>query len=232
VSGYNSLVAKILLVEDDSDFLDRIEEWLKHERYSVDAVADGKAALEKLTFYQYDAVVLDWNLPYVSGVELVQQFRASGGKTPILMLTGRNSVPEKTEGLDAGADDYLTKPFDLNELSARLRALLRRPQEVRANVLKASDLVLNPTTREVTLNDKPISLLPLEYSLLEFFMRHPNHVFSHNVLVERVWKSESNATAEAVRTCVMALRKKISTTGKQSMIRTVHGTGYKFALED
>ncbi len=171
-------------------------------------------------------------MPFVSGVELIHQFRSSGGKTPILMLTGRNSVPEKTEGLDAGADDYLTKPFDLNELSARLRALLRRPPEVNANVLKSSDLVLNPSTREVTLGDSPINLLPLEYSLLEFFMRHPNHVFSHNALVERVWKSESNATAEAVRTCVMALRKKITIAGKQSMIRTVHGTGYKFASED
>jgi len=225
-------VAKILLVEDDSDFLDRIEQWLKHERYNVDAVADGKAALEKLTFYQYDAVILDWNLPFISGVELIEKFRASGGKTPILMLTGRNSVPEKTEGLDAGADDYLTKPFDLNELSARLRALLRRPGEVRANLLKSGALLLNPATREVTLDDESVNLLPLEYSLLEFFMRHPNHVFSHNALVERVWKSESNATAEAVRTCVMALRKKISTAGKPSMIRTVHGTGYKFAAED
>lgn len=168
----------------------------------------------------------------MSGVELVQKFRASGGKTPILMLTGRNSVPEKTEGLDAGADDYLTKPFDLNELSARLRALLRRPPEVAATVLKAGDLVLDPTSHEVLLCDKPVSLLPLEFSLLEFFMRHPNHVFSHNALVERVWKSESNATAEAVRTCVMALRKKITEKGKQSMIRTVHGTGYKFAPED
>ncbi len=225
-------MAKILLVEDNPDFLDRVEEWLKHERYSVDAVADGKAALEKLTFYQYDAIILDWNLPFVSGVELIEKFRSSGGKTPILMLTGRNTVPEKTQGLDAGADDYLTKPFDLNELSARLRALLRRPAEVKDNLLRFNELVLDTSTQEVKLNDKPVKLLPLEYALLEFFMRHPNHVFSHNALVERVWKSESNATAEAVRTCVMALRKKITSTGKPSMIRTVHGTGYKFSSEE
>lgn len=221
-------MAKALIVEDDPDFLDRLEQWLKHERYTVEAVKTGGEALDRLRLCKYDVIVLDWNLPEVSGVELCKQFRALGGTTPILMLTGRNTTVEKATGLDAGADDYLTKPFDLMELSARLRALLRRSSlSTRENTLIAGAITLDTISHEVTVDGSSVSLLPLEYSLLEFLMRHPGQIFSHTALVDHVWKSESSATAEAVRTCVMTLRKKVSKAGAPSVIKTVHGVGYK-----
>lgn len=220
-------MSKLLLVEDDADFLNRLEEYLKTERHTVDSASSGTDGLEKLKFYQYDLIVLDWNLPGITGVELLKQFRAMGGVTPVLMLTGRDQVADKATGLDSGADDYLTKPFSLLELSARIRALLRRPQNVQKNTLSAGALELDTISREVFLSGNKIELLPLEYGVLEFLLRHPNQVFSHSQLVERVWKSESNATAEAVRTLITALRKKISVNDNPSLIKTVHGLGYK-----
>lgn len=220
-------MTKVLLAEDDPDILNNVSDWLKSEKYTVDAVKTGSDALEHLKFYEYDLIILDWNMPGVTGVNVCSQYRASGGKTPILMLTGRDKVLEKAEGLDAGADDYLTKPFDMIELSARLRALLRRPKNVQESLIRFGHVELNTVAREVTVDGKQVVLLPLEYALLEFFMRYPNQVFSHSALVERVWKSDSVATAESVRTYVMSLRKKITVSGQPSMIKTVHGLGYK-----
>jgi DNA-binding response OmpR family regulator len=220
-------MSKLLLVEDDADFLNRLEEYLKSQRYTVDSATTGDAGLEKLKFFQYDVIVLDWNLPGISGVDLLKEYRATGGKTPVLMLTGRDQVADKALGLDSGADDYLTKPFSLLELAARIRALLRRPQHVQQATLMAGDLELDTVSRAVFVDGKKVELLPLEFGVLEFLMRHPNRVVGHNELVERVWKSDSNATAEAVRTLMVALRKKIGVAGKQSLIKTVHGLGYK-----
>ncbi len=220
-------MSKLLLVEDDADFLDRLEEYLKSQRYTVDSAATGDAGLERLKFFQYDVIVLDWNLPGLSGVDLLKEFRAMGGKTPVLMLTGRDQVADKALGLDSGADDYLTKPFSLLELAARIRALLRRPQNVQQTALTAGDVELDTVSRTVSVDGKKVELLPLEFGVLEFLMRHPNRVVSHSELVERVWKSDSIATAEAVRTLMVALRKKIGGAGKQSLIKTVHGVGYK-----
>ncbi|MDZ4835813.1 MAG: response regulator transcription factor [Candidatus Melainabacteria bacterium] len=223
-------MTKLLVVEDDADFRDRLEEYLKSQRYTVDSASTGSEGSEKLKFFQYDVVVLDWNLPGMNGVDVLREFRAAGGKTPVLMLTGRDQVADKALGLDSGADDYLTKPFSLLELAARIRALLRRPQHVQQTSLTAGELELDTVSREVLVAGKKVELLPLEYGVLEFLLRHPNHVVSHNQLVERVWKSDSNATTEAVRTLMVSLRKKIGTPGKQSLIKTVHGLGYKLDL--
>ncbi|MBX9688686.1 MAG: response regulator transcription factor [Candidatus Obscuribacterales bacterium] len=223
-------MAKLLVAEDNDEFLDRIVSWLKSEGHTVEFVTNGTDALENLRFYQYDAIILDWNMPGMTGLNVCTEYRSSGGVTPILMLTGKDAIQDKTQGLDAGADDYLTKPFDARELSARIRALLRRPKIVQDNVLRVKSIELNAVSREVSVSGKKVNLLPLEYALLEFLMRHPNHVYSHTDLIDRVWKSESNSTAEAVRTCVMALRKKIAIEGEASVIKTVHGLGYK--LED
>ncbi len=222
---------KVLIVEDDADFLSRLQEWLSLEKFIVESTCDGSDALDRLKTYQYDVIVLDWNLPGMSGVDVLDAFRKNGGKTPVLMLTGRNTVKEKTTGLDAGADDYLTKPFDLLELSARLRALLRRPHIVQSDVLKNGEIELDTVSRAVKVAGRSVTLLPLEYALLEFLMRHPNQVFSHTALVDRVWKAESTATSEAVRTLVMALRKKIASPGRTSVIKTVHGMGYRLEGE-
>lgn len=225
--GKPSFMAKILLVEDDSDLSGRIYEWLSFEQHAVECVFDGQEAAERLKIYQYELVILDWNLPGKSGIDVCQEHRASSGSTPILMLTGKNSINDKETGLDAGADDYLTKPFHLKELSARIRALLRRPVTFTGTTLKAGRLELNPSSHQLRMDGREVSLLPKEYAILEFLMRHPNEVFSPDALLNRVWNSESDASTDTVYTYIKTLRKKLSPEAPSSIIKTVHGVGYK-----
>lgn len=220
-------MAKILLVEDDLTAAAMVKDWLEYELYVVEEVHNGEDALDLLKTYSYDVIVLDWQLPKMSGVDLLKDFRDRGGKTPVLMLTGNRTIGEKETGLDAGADDYLTKPFDMRELSARLRALLRRSPTARSTVMKCKHVSLDPSTCKVTSDGAELKLLPTEYALLEFLMRHPDRVFSIDEILDHVWKSESEATATAVRTYITRLRKKIDVEGKPSIITTVHGLGYK-----
>jgi DNA-binding response OmpR family regulator len=221
-------MAKILIVEDEPDLAEPVRAYLTHEHHLVEVVDDGLEALERLRFYKYDLIILDWMLPGMHGVEVCKNFRQSGGTTPILMLTSRKQTNDKITGLDAGADDYLTKPFDVQEISARVRALLRRPQAVTSNVLTARNIILETSTFRVTRDGTEISLLPKEFALLEFFMRHPNQVFSAEALLDRVWSSESEASPETIRTYIKRLRQKIDIKGeKNSIIATVHGVGYK-----
>src|SRR4030095_16645344 len=202
-------MAKILVVEDDLEFSGVVQGWLTNEHHAVEVVHDGKVARDTLQVYEYDLVILDWQLPGLSGVEICQQFRSQGGVTPILMLTGKSAIAEKEAGLDAGSDDYLTKPFHMKELSARVRALLRRASGMTSNVLSAGKLVLDPSLYRVTVNGEEIHLQKREFALLEFLMRNPNKVFSAEALLERVWASETDATPFAIRTCMMRLRRKI-----------------------
>jgi DNA-binding response OmpR family regulator len=220
-------MSKVLLVEDDLDLVSRVTKWLTLERYSVESVTNGREALELLRDVKYDFVILDWHLPELSGIEVCKYFRSSGGSTPILILTGKTDIADKEAGLDSGADDYLTKPFHPRELSARLRALGRRPGECLDDQLRAGDLVLQVHRYRLTKNGEEIDVLPLEFSLLEFLMRHPGRVFGADALIERVWPVNSEASPEAVRTCIKTLRKKIDTAGEPSLIKTVHGVGYK-----
>lgn len=220
-------MAKVLVIEDEVDFSELIGSWLKNEHYTVETVANGEDGLDRLKFYKYDVIILDWVLPGISGVEVCRAYRSSGGITPILMLTSKKHVDEKEAGLDAGADDYLTKPFELKELSARVRALLRRPSAFSGSVLKVGNLELEPNSFRVTRNGEEISLLPKEFALLEFLMRHPNQVFSAEAILDRVWASESEASPETIRTYIKRLRKKLDVEGKPSMLATVHGVGYK-----
>ena len=221
-------MAKILLVEDDRDLSGRVNEWLSFEQHAIESVFDGMAASQRLRVYFYEVVVLDWDLPRLSGLEVCKGYRSHGGTAPILMLTGKDAISFKEAGLDAGADDYLTKPFHLKELSARIRALLRRPvPSYTGNTLKIGGLELDPSTRRVTRNGEDLTLLPKEYGLLEFFMRHPNEVFSPDALLNRVWHSESDAAADTIYTYIKMLRKKITPEAPTSLIKTVHGVGYK-----
>lgn len=220
-------MAKILVVEDEPDFSELVGEWLKNQHHVVEIVGNGEDALDRLRFYKYDIVVLDWMLPGVSGLEVCKTFRSNGGTTPILLLTAKKHVDEKEAGLDAGADDYLTKPFEMKELSARIRALLRRPQAFAGAVLQVGDLVLEPNTYKVTRNGEDLVLLPKEFALLEFLMRYPNQVFSAEALLDRVWSSDSEASPETIRTYIKRLRKKIDIDGHPSVLSTVHGVGYK-----
>jgi DNA-binding response OmpR family regulator len=224
-------MAKLLLVEDDTDLSGRVTEWLSFEQHAVECVFDGLEASERLKFYQYELVILDWNLPKKTGIEVCKEFRGRGGSTPILMLTGKGSVDEKETGLDAGADDYLTKPFHLKELSARIRALLRRPVSFAGTTLKVGSLEIDPSSHKLTINGAEVSLLPKEYAILEFLMRHANEVFSPDALLNRVWNSESDASTDTVYTYIKTLRKKISPEAPSSIIKTVHGVGYKLEIK-
>lgn len=220
-------MAKILVVEDEHDLSGPIRDWLTRENHLVEVVDNGAVALDYLRVNKYDLVVLDLMLPVLSGMEVCRQFRDRGGTTPILMLTARSAVDEKEAGLDAGADDYLTKPFHLKELAARVRALLRRPTPLTGNVYKLADLVVDTAGRTVTKQGQEVHLVPKEYSLLEFLVRHAGQVFSADALLERVWESDSNAMPDTVRTHIKTLRKKIDSPDLESIIQTVHGVGYK-----
>ena len=224
-------MAKILLVEDDETLSSMIIDWFQNERFIVDAVSTGPEAVTLLKVNQYDAIVLDWNLPGMDGPEVCRTFRGGGGKTPIVMLTARALIDEKVKGFDAGADDYLTKPFDIRELAVRVHALLRRPTTILSNTLKAKNgLELDPQKHRVTKNGESIHLLPQDFALLELFMRYPDELFSPEALLTRAWNSDADATVEGLRTAIKRIRKKIDDADdeSQSMIETIRRVGYRF----
>ena len=220
-------MAKILLVEDDQAVAEAIVDALEFESNVVEHVDCGLEASQRLKLYQYDLVVLDWDLPRKSGVEVCGEYRSGGGTLPILMLTGKSSVEDRVTGLDAGADDYLPKPFSMKELSARVRALLRRPEPMVSELVQLGPLQIDLKFHKVTRGQEELNLLAKEISLLEFLVRHRGQVFSVDDLLNKVWHSESDSSEDAVRQCVTRLRKKIDGEGENSLIVTVKGLGYK-----
>ncbi|MBA3859368.1 MAG: DNA-binding response regulator [Cyanobacteria bacterium PR.3.49] len=225
-------MAKILVVEDDESLSRMVSEWLVGEHHNVECSFDGADALEKLEFYDFDLIILDLNLPSMGGIKILKQFRASGKQTPVLILTGQDKIEDKELGLDSGADDYLTKPFHMKELSARVRAVLRRPTSYVGDKLSSGGLELDPGNHSARVDGNEVSLLPKEFALLEFLMRHPDQVFSADALLNRVWASASDSSIDALTTCVKRLRKKIDKDGQPSYIKTVHGVGYKLNVAD
>ena len=224
-------MAKILIVEDDRELAEVVEDAFA-KQHSVEIVEDGKEALDRLKLYQYDLVILDWGLPgSISGVEVCRAYRKQGGNGSILMLTGKNQIEDKEEGLDSGADDYLTKPFDARELMARVRALLRRPTQTVGNVLKIGSLSLDCNSMCLNKSGEQIHLLPKEFALLEFFMKQPNRFFSAEALLDRVWSSESDTSPDTIRIYVTRLRKKIDTDGLPSLIETRRNAGYMLRVD-
>lgn len=222
---------KILLVEDNVTLCLTLESFLISEHHVVDVIQNGTEGLERVLHYPYDVIILDWALPEVSGIEICRQYRANGGTTPVLILTGKNKISEKEVGFESGADDYLTKPFDLRELAARLRALLRRPNVVKPSVFSVNDLTIDTTNGRVTKGGAEIHLLPKEFALLEFFIRHANQAFTAEALVERVWSTESEFSAEGIRPHINRLRSKIDTPDSPSLIQTIRGRGYMFTTK-
>lgn len=218
---------KILIVEDEEDLAGAIKDWLTDEYHTAQIVGDGAQALSRLESEHYDLVVLDLMLPEIDGMEVCRRYRSAGGNTPILMLTAKSTLAAKEAGLDAGADDYLTKPFELRELSARVRALLRRQPVPIVSEFKVGDLCLERNSCRVTKAGQELHLLPKEFALLELLMRHTGHVLSVDDLINRVWGAESNVVPETVRSYIKMLRKKIDNPGENSIIRTVHGVGYR-----
>ena len=219
---------KILLVEDNKDLTTLINVSLKQD-YAIDIVHNGGEGLECLRTGRYDVVILDWELPELSGPEICRQFRASGGTTPVLMLTGKSHIAEKEQGLDAGADDYLTKPFDMRELAARLRALARRPAARPSAALTFLDLHIDPVRHSLKKGDEEIHLLKKDFALLEFLMRYPEEIFGTETILERVWSYDSEVTADAVRTSIKRIRKALdqSADESESIIENVRRVGYR-----
>ena len=221
-------MAKILLAEDDLELSEKITAWLNAElQCLVEQVADGSEAADKLVYSKYDLIIIDWGLPTMSGVDVCKQFRANGGNTPVLMLTGRAQMENKLEGLDAGADDYVTKPFDIRELSARVRGLLRRSNSYAGKVLSLGCLTLDTGTFKVTMNEKSIELQPKEFMLLEFLTRNAEQPFTAEALLQRVWDSDTEVNTEIIYTYMTKLRKKLTTADGRCPIKTIRGLGYK-----
>ncbi len=223
-----ALVSKILLVEDDIRTVEDLSDWLRRDGHTVDTVLNGTEALEWLKTYEFDVVILDWNLPDLDGVSVCRLYRLSGGKAPVLILTGRSETESKEMGLDSGADDYVVKPPDMRELSARIRALLRRSTNVAPSVLRFGEITLMPASRKVSNKGEAVDLSPKEFAVLEFLMRHQGIVFSAADLLERVWNSDSEASYHTVRVCINRLRQKLfqEPIGEGPTLRTVYGVGY------
>jgi len=218
-------MAKILIAEDDMDLGQSVERYLKGQGYTVDRVGDGTEAASYLRTYDYDLVLLDWQLPGRSGVDVLSELRGRGLTVPVIMVTGMGAIENKELGLESGADDYITKPYEMRELLARVRSSLRRAQgQLISPVYTAGPLSLDSRSRRVTINDTPIDLLPKEFQLLQFFLSHRGEVFSPESLLDRVWPSDSEATAEAVRSTFKRLRKKVDIEGL--LLKTVYGVGY------
>lgn len=221
---------KILLVEDEQKLASALSKGLGLEGYAVDVVSDGKKALTRIQLHRtdYDVVILDLMLPSMDGYEICKEMRASNITVPVLILTARAETETKVKLLQAGADDYLVKPFSFAELSARLAALLRRPTEKLPETLSFGDIELNPSERKVTRNGQEIPLTLKEFGLLEYFMRHPNQVVNREDLLSHLWDFNYAGFSNVVDVHVKNLRRKLESDGS-SVLQTVRGIGYRLA---
>ena len=220
---------RILVVDDDRAVRESLRRSLAFNGYDVDLAHDGQQALDAVAANRPDAMVLDVMMPRVDGLEVCRRLRGSGDPLPILVLTARDAVSERVAGLDAGADDYLPKPFALEELLARLRALLRRrapDEQGRAAALSFADLTLDPDTREVRRGERSISLTRTEFSLLELLMHHPRRVLSRAQILEQVWGYDFPTSGNALEVYVGYLRRKTEAQGEPRLLHTVRGVGY------
>ncbi|TML63248.1 MAG: response regulator transcription factor [Actinobacteria bacterium] len=218
---------KILVVDDERAVRESLRRALELEGYEIELAADGREALERLEAEsQPDALILDVLMPGVDGLEVCRRLRRTGSRLPVLMLTARDAVENRVAGLDAGADDYVTKPFALEELLARIRALLRRTTNGAGEVLRFADLELDPGTREVRRGGELIELTRTEFSLLELFLRNPRQVLTRSIIFERVWGYDFGYGSNSLDVYVGYLRRKTEAGGRPRLIHTVRGVGY------
>ena len=218
---------RILVVDDEPAVRESLRRALSLEGYDVDLAADGAEALDAVTgSVDPDAILLDVLMPHVDGLEVARRLRAKGMRTPILMLTARDEVQDRVAGLDAGADDYVVKPFALEELLARVRALLRRTDAGSGDVLRYADLELDPRSREVRRGGEPLELTRTEFSLLELFMMNPRQVLTRSVIFERVWGYDFGYGSNSLDVYIGYLRRKTEAGGRPRLIQTVRGVGY------
>lgn len=227
------LMARILIIEDEEKMARMLARILREEGYVAETVGDGRTGLGRALDDSFDLLIVDWMLPERSGVQIVRGLRAAEVATPVLMLTARNQVEDRVEGLDAGADDYLPKPFALPELLARVRALTRRPRGETSDAgteIRAGDITLDPVRHVVRRNDERIDLTAKEFALLAALMQRPGQVFSRSVLLDTVWGVPGEVSTSVVELYVSYLRRKLDRRGEPSHIRTVRGVGYTFEL--
>jgi two-component system, OmpR family, response regulator len=217
---------RILLVEDEVKMARALRRGLEQEGHAIDVSTDGNDGLSKALEYDYDAVVLDVMLPGRDGFSICRELRASGRWSPVLMLTARDAVDDRIRGLDAGADDYLVKPFAFGELLARLRALVRRGPTERPPVISVGDVELDPAAHTVTRSGTTVDLSAREFALLEFLMRHPGEVLSRSRILEQVWDYSYSGFSNVVDVYVAYLRRKLERPFRRPLIRTVRGVGY------
>jgi DNA-binding response OmpR family regulator len=217
---------RILLVEDEKKVADMVARGLKAERYAVDVALDGQLGWEMANTYEYDMVILDLMLPNVSGTEILRRIRRKNSSVPILILTARDATDEKVQNFEAGADDYLTKPFAFAELLVRVKALLRRGPVNRSSVLRVGDLEVDRLSKQVRRAGKRIDLTAKEYALLEYFATNPGRVFSRTMIIEHVWDQSFEGLTNIVDVYVRHLREKVDDEFATKLIRTVRGMGY------
>ncbi len=220
-------MARVLVVDDEPAVRRALERALRLERYDVTLAADGQEALDELGANPADAVILDIAMPRVDGLEVCRRMRRAGDRTPVLMLTARDAIDDRVNGLDAGADDYLVKPFALRELQARVRALLRRTgDDDNGDVVRFADLSLDPRAHEVRRGDRLIELTKTEFLLLELFLRHPRQVLTRSQIFEYVWGYDFGPTSNALGVYMGYLRRKTEEGGEPRLLQTVRGVGY------
>jgi two-component system, OmpR family, response regulator QseB len=219
---------RILLVEDDDRIAKPLAEALRHQNHGIDLAKDGVEGWDCAVGIQYDLILLDIMLPRLDGITLCKRLRAAGNQALILMLTARDTTTDKVVGLDAGADDYLVKPFKLEELAARIRALSRRSGDTKPPTLSYGNLKLDPSTCTVTYAEQPLSLTPKEYRILECFLRSPTQVFSRAALLGKLWELDELSAEETIKTHITNLRRKLKAVGSpEDVIETIYGIGYR-----
>lgn len=234
---------RILLVDDEAELADPLSRLLSHAGYEVDVAYDGESALQALGHCRdkgssYDLLILDWLLPKRSGLEVCQQLRSQGDTAPVLFLTAKDTIDDRVQGLDAGADDYLIKPFELRELLARVRALLRRPPILEPDPktdltqeIRVGDLELDLANQVAYRNGRSISLSEKESQLLEYMMRHPSQLLSHEAICQYLWPTGDKPSSNVLVAQIRLLRRKIETDQETQLIHTVYGKGYRFGVE-
>lgn len=223
-------MAKILIIEDDRELAKSLITWLEHQHHTVEHCERGLDALERLRFFEFDVIVLDWNLPEMDGPSILAEFRKTGADTPVLFLTGRDNISEIETGFNTGADDYVTKPCDVRVLSAKINAAMRRQTKQYAPAICFRGLKIDLANHQVWKDEVEVHLPPLELALLEFLVRNPNNVFTTAELMQRVWSSDSEASPDTVRACINRLRLKIDSPDAPSLIRNIPKVGYQIDM--